>query len=120
MRFYRFPDVLLSSGLHFRDILEMRDGPTDGQMDGQTDGRMDGQTDGQTYRRMDGRMDRRTDKVSYRDAWTHLKMVIFTPPRRRCTKWPKIGFFGPKMAISGHFCVLGSIKLLGVVNIDIF
>ena len=40
--------------------------------------------------------------------------------RESVKKWPKIAFFGPKTAIFCHFCMLGSIKLLEVVNIDIF
>ena len=40
--------------------------------------------------------------------------------RESVKKWPKIAFFGPKTAIFGHFCMVGSIKLLGVVNIDSF
>ena len=40
--------------------------------------------------------------------------------RESVKKWPKIAFFGPKTAIFGRFCMVGSIKLLGVVNIDSF
>ena len=49
MHLYGFPDVILSSGLHFhkRCVTDPQiDGWTDGQT--QTDGRMDGRMDGQT------------------------------------------------------------------------
>ena len=36
MRFDGFPDVLLSSELHFRDIRETRNGPKDGLTDRQS------------------------------------------------------------------------------------
>ena len=50
MHFYRFPDVILSSGLCFHGILEM------------------------CYQQTDQRTNRPMDKASYRDAWTHLKI----------------------------------------------
>ena len=62
------------------------DGGMDGWMDGRTDGQMDRRMDGWTEGWTDwtdgcieGQMDECTDgqidRPSYRDAWTHLKMM---------------------------------------------
>ena len=56
-------------------FLQKRYGPTNGW----TDRRMDRRTNGRTDRRMDGPMDGPTDGPSYRDARTHLKIMIMSP-----------------------------------------
>ena len=108
-----FPYVLLSLSLHFRDIWETRDGPTDRRTHGRTDkaSYRDAWThlkmhfyefpdvllswslnfrdiwetrDGPTDRRTNGWTDGRTDKASYRDAWTYLKTCKILPFSSNC------------------------------------
>ena len=79
MQFYEFPNVLLSSGLHFLKFSYYYR-----VMDRWTDQRTDGRTDGQM------------DKASYRDAWTHLKR---TSSLVSCQCHVSIYFFCPDIAL---------------------